>query len=82
VQRFILFGLAALARALGLVLDQYGDWLLQRLMDGADGALDLFQDMWQFARALVIAVAERLMGRRSSGVRLRELEWGPAYYGR
>ena len=49
MQRFILFGLAALARALGMALDQYGDWLLQRLSDGADGALDLAQDLWQFA---------------------------------
>lgn len=83
MDRFILFGLAALARALGLALDQYGDWLLQQLVEGADGALDLAQDAWQFACALVAALAERLLGRGGRGVRLRdEDDWQPAYHGR
>jgi hypothetical protein len=83
VQRFILFGLAALARALGMALDQYGDWLLQRLIDGADDALDLMHDLWQFGRALVTALAEQLLGRGGRGVRQRQDdEWQPAYYGR
>ncbi len=78
--RILLFGLAALARALGMVLDQYGDWLLQRLIDGADGALDLVQDLWEFACELVEALAERLLGR--NGRPRRQDDWEPAYYGR
>lgn len=82
MQRFILLGLAALARALSVTLDQYGDWLFERLVDGADSALDLAHDMWQFASALVTALAERLLGRSSSGVRRRDGDdWQPSYYG-
>ncbi len=84
MQRLILFGLAALARALGMALDQYGDWLLQQLLDGADSVFDLAQDLWEFARALVEALAERLLGRSGRGMRLRDDDdWRPGYqYGR
>jgi hypothetical protein len=82
VQRIILFGLAALARALGVVLDQYGDWLLQRLIDGADDALDLMHDLWRFVGELVTALADRLLGRPGRRLRVQEDDWEPASYGR
>ncbi len=82
MERFILFGLGALARAASSVLGYYADWLFAQLVDGVDGALDLVGDLWRFARALVTNLAERIVGRRGRDFGRDGDGWEPAYYGR
>lgn len=62
--RIFWFGLGVLARAVSIVAGLYSDWIWNKLVEGAEFAVDFAQDFWEFACWAVDELAGYLSGRR------------------
>ena len=62
--RIFWFGLGVLARAVSIVAGLYSDWVWNKLVEGAEFAVDFAQDFWDFAYWAVDELAGYLSGRQ------------------
>ena len=60
--RYLWFGLGILARAASLVAALYSDWILNKLVEGAEATLDFLEDFWEFCRWAIDELVGRLSG--------------------
>ena len=79
MDRFVVFGVAALLRAISMVAELYADRLFQLLRNGAGQGLDLLRDLQEFGRWLVSYFADQLYGRAPQRADLDEEELEPAW---
>lgn len=87
MDRYVVFGIAALLRALSAIAQLYADRLFQLLMNGAGQGLDFLRDLREFGCWLVGYFADLLCGRRAPRrvyMEEDELErdWQPELFGR
>lgn len=69
---FVKFTLGVLARTLGLVAENFAQWLFNQVSSGAAHGLDFLDDVWEFGQALLRMLAEQFGGRS----RQRYAEYG------
>jgi hypothetical protein len=60
---FLKFGLGCLARLLGMVAEQWAQWLFHQVSTGAESGLDLLAESWQFCQWFLRMLAGQFSGR-------------------
>jgi len=75
-----LFVTGLVARAVGVIATTYADWLIQKIADGTDAAIDFWLDLKRSCRWLVKVLSERWCGNaiRHAGY---DEGWQPGMYG-
>ena len=80
MRQLFVFGISMLARFVGLLAEQFAQWVLHRIRDGGEAGADFFAELWEFGAGFLQMLAGQLCGRPVHQSDRYEREYEPGYY--
>jgi hypothetical protein len=77
MRKSVVFSIGLMARVIGVIVERYAGWLLDKIGDGAENGLDLLWDFQEFCRSLMQWAASVLSGRQVFAPADFEESWRP-----
>lgn len=81
MRQLFAFSISMVARFVGLLAEQFSQWILHRIRDGSEAA-DLLAELWEFAAGFLQMLAGQLCGRPLREFERYEEQEHGGYYGR